>query len=331
MAKTRSTPVSATKIKGQNVAAPIVPFTNLEIYPTHIALYGKGGHKTVATIYDRDALPIERLEEGCSVFVKENGVKYICHINESNVISWEVAKEDQAFQGDLPLVVPIWVTKSYTHMKNDNTVITTGSLSANSLDVEKGSKVSLTLSWKWTAASGKKSPTSMTSDSNFSTLPASGVTSGVSSFSNLTTNRTIRAKVQAKQQGLIVNGTKVLPATGVDTAECTLTVNFKDRLFYGRATTTNYDFTKLQSTELVTSRAKTIAGVTCSPTEYFFYAYPKSLGNLTSVIQDGALPIFGAFTKVEKTITNEVGISVVYNVYISNNKGAFTNSKLAFS
>lgn len=37
-------------INGTNLAAPIVPFTTNDTFPTHYAKYGKGGYRTVATI-----------------------------------------------------------------------------------------------------------------------------------------------------------------------------------------------------------------------------------------------------------------------------------------
>ena len=35
-------------LKGTNIAAPIMPFSSLDTYPTHESIYGKGGYKAVA-------------------------------------------------------------------------------------------------------------------------------------------------------------------------------------------------------------------------------------------------------------------------------------------
>lgn len=58
--------------KGINVSAPIVPYTDQDTYPTHEAIYGKGGWKSVRTIEDLKAIPKERLEDGCIVRVVES-------------------------------------------------------------------------------------------------------------------------------------------------------------------------------------------------------------------------------------------------------------------
>ena len=50
-----------SELKGTNIAAPLVPFTEEDIYPTHYDLYGKGGFKCVQTLAERDTIPVERL------------------------------------------------------------------------------------------------------------------------------------------------------------------------------------------------------------------------------------------------------------------------------
>lgn len=57
-------------ILGTNVSASIVPFTTDDNYPTHRAVYGLGGWRTVADTTERDAIPAARREEGMIVFVK---------------------------------------------------------------------------------------------------------------------------------------------------------------------------------------------------------------------------------------------------------------------
>ena len=48
----------------------------LDTFPTHLAELGKGGHRTVATLVDRDAISADRLEEGMTVYVQEDGATY---------------------------------------------------------------------------------------------------------------------------------------------------------------------------------------------------------------------------------------------------------------
>ena len=55
-------------IKGTNIGAPIVPFTDQDIYATHEARYGKGGYRTCESIDEMNRIPAARLEEGMMVF-----------------------------------------------------------------------------------------------------------------------------------------------------------------------------------------------------------------------------------------------------------------------
>ena len=82
--------------------------------------------------------------------------------------------------------------------------------------------------------------------------------------------------------------------------------------------------------ELVTSRAKTVSGITSTAGQYYVYAYPQALGNLTSIIQNGSIPVLSAFNKTNVTYTNAAGLSITLNVYTSANDGAFTNATLNF-
>lgn len=63
-------------LKGTNVAALIVPFTDQDPYATHDAEYGKGGFRSVETIDLRDEIPTERKTKGMVVRVNETGLHY---------------------------------------------------------------------------------------------------------------------------------------------------------------------------------------------------------------------------------------------------------------
>jgi hypothetical protein len=54
----------------------IVPHTTKDKYPTHSSEYGKGGHKEVTTLQDRDDIPEERLIDGTICYVKETDKEY---------------------------------------------------------------------------------------------------------------------------------------------------------------------------------------------------------------------------------------------------------------
>ena len=57
------------KLKGTILASSIVPTDSLDTYPTHLAEYGKGGHKSVNNISDLNLISLDRREEGMTVYV----------------------------------------------------------------------------------------------------------------------------------------------------------------------------------------------------------------------------------------------------------------------
>jgi hypothetical protein len=87
----------------------------------------------------------------------------------------------------------------------------------------------------------------------------------------------------------------------------------------------------LQIPILSDSKVRTITSVTAPINNYTYYCYNASAGDLTTVIQDGASSILGAFTKLPDVIgINNSGASVTYRVYRSNAPQAFTNNTLEF-
>jgi hypothetical protein len=74
-------------IPGTNVVAPIVPLDTADVHPTHEALYGKGGYRTVATTAERDAIPAARREEGMLVHVVADSTAYRL---SANLTTWTV-------------------------------------------------------------------------------------------------------------------------------------------------------------------------------------------------------------------------------------------------
>lgn len=63
-------------LKGTQVAAAIVPFTDLDTYATHDAEYGKGGFRSVDTNAKRDAIPAARKVKGMVVRVNDTGLHW---------------------------------------------------------------------------------------------------------------------------------------------------------------------------------------------------------------------------------------------------------------
>lgn len=221
-------------------------------------------------------------------------------------------------------VVPISITGAWT--------ISGGATStSDNLILENGYSVSWSGNFKWNSSTGYKNPERTDGDLG-STLPFDGQNSNTTNITGITSNRSITQNLYADKKGLLINGEKVVNATGEDKSYKSMTVTFKHNLFKGSVTnpTPTGEQVSALTGELVTSRAKTVPGVTTIAGQYYVHAYPQSLGNLTSIIQNGSIPVLSAFNKTNVTYINAAGLSITLNVYTSANDGAFTNATLNF-
>ena len=64
-------------IPGTNVAAPIVPGSTDDVFPTHDAQYGRGGYRAVANVTERDAIPAERRSAGMAVRTNDTNANWV--------------------------------------------------------------------------------------------------------------------------------------------------------------------------------------------------------------------------------------------------------------
>lgn len=86
----------AELLKGINVVSPIVPMTSEDVYPTHIANYGKGGYHIVQKQDDLKDIPIERLVQGTAAYVTEENLIYTLRSTDEDIqagkdLEWAVA------------------------------------------------------------------------------------------------------------------------------------------------------------------------------------------------------------------------------------------------
>lgn len=75
------------ELKGTNVAAPVVPFADTDIYATHDEAYGCGGYRSVTSVKERDAIPEQRRKAGMLVKVLEEDIVYEL---EADLKSWKI-------------------------------------------------------------------------------------------------------------------------------------------------------------------------------------------------------------------------------------------------
>ncbi len=256
---------------------------------------------------------------------------------EAGVMSAEdKTKFDGIFAGNMALPTPV-ISGLWEFYKNDGSTKVEASAitpvpDTNNPTLEEGYKAKFTGTYKWTHEEGKKDPTQAASNSSWQDLLSSGQNSNSYNTGVVGANTTVRAAIQAAKTGLMVSGSDVKPASGMDTTQATKQVTFNTRRYFGVTTSNNPDEAAIKalSSELG-GKSVTKSGVTASGSQYYVFAFPKKLGALTSIIQDGATPVLSAFQQKELTITNAAGMSVPLYVYVSNNPGAFTNAKLAFS
>lgn len=92
-------------IPGVRVTDSIVPTDTADTFPTHSAEYGKGGHRSVADVAARDAIPADRREEGMTVYVQSNQTRYTLIGGVGNgdwqTASVGVSEADRVFGGRL--------------------------------------------------------------------------------------------------------------------------------------------------------------------------------------------------------------------------------------
>lgn len=77
------------KISGTAVAFPVVESDDRSTRPTHEAIRGKGGLRTVTSIAQRDAIPMERREAGMIVKVSAGG-SIVSYELGQDLVSWTV-------------------------------------------------------------------------------------------------------------------------------------------------------------------------------------------------------------------------------------------------
>ena len=58
------------------ITAPVAPTSYLDVYPSHIAEFGKGGYQSAATLTIRNDITQDRRTSGMMVFVESDGLVY---------------------------------------------------------------------------------------------------------------------------------------------------------------------------------------------------------------------------------------------------------------
>lgn len=244
----------------------------------------------------------------------------------------------EAFKnGDKVLVSPVISTNTWTVKGHVGDDAIPGTYTGTAITVPTGAKVTYSGKWKWTADKDKKSPESVSGNWG-NTLPASATesvafTSKVISTNTAENQTAAFVKISAKRKGLMLNGQKIIGASGDDTATASAIIQFGDNLYYGPVATTSPDSATINTldTTLVNGKNRTVTATTTT-SQYFCYAYPKDYDEITSIIMDGVDQIKANFrAPLTVSVNNKAGLAKEYYVYVSVNLGAFNNNSLAFS
>jgi len=156
-----------------------------------------------------------------------------------------------------------------------------------------------------------------------------------SSINNLTTTISPYLDNSATSNATTINYRIIVEDEWTTTISSVYTINFRYSSYFGYNTNTSLSgaqIVALGNEELLSSRVRNESNVTAASLEYTYISYPASFGDLTNVIQNGASPVLGSFTKLSNVnVTNYYGESVNNILYKSVDPGAFDGDDLAFS
>ena len=108
-------------LQGTILASKIVPTDSLDTYATHEDKYGRGGHRSVDTLEERDNITTPRRKEGMTVYVKENKTKYILEGGVDNA-NWKVDSSGGGSGGDVDLSDYYKKTEAYSKIEVDTKI-----------------------------------------------------------------------------------------------------------------------------------------------------------------------------------------------------------------
>lgn len=267
-----------------------------------------------------------------SKYLDYDGLKYYHGKIKPTINDVEAFKK-----GDKVLVTPQISTNTWVVKNHANSAPVPGTYTGTTITVPTGANVTYTGKWKWTADVNKKDPETVSGNWG-NTLPASATestayTSAVITTTNAENKTAASVTISAARKGLMLNGQKIVGASGNDSMSASSIIQFRDNLYYGPVTTTSPDSAAINTlpTVLVNGKNRTVPATTTT-SQYFCYAYPKSYGEITSIIADGVDQIKANFrAPLTVSVTNKAGLAKDYYVYVSVNLGAFNNNSLAFS
>lgn len=191
------------------------------------------------------------------------------------------------------------------------------------------------------ATSGFSIPTTRTGNFTFSgsTYP---LISATLSVTDIVSNVTYTTTITKPKTGLIVSGSQVIVATGSDTLSVSTQVTFSNLFYYGylnigpiSSNISQITVDGLTSSQIeglgnykFGGKAQTFVSNDGGSGSRLIFAYPASLGTISTLTYTGSVNSIGAFTIITTpiTITTISGISTPYIVYVANADNTWGNN-----
>lgn len=298
-----------------------------------VPVYQDVQYKTVQKLVDRNAIPAIFRKKGMLVFVVDSIKHYVLTTGITNVDWTELSAGDpqEIIAGGSITSIPTigynpgsnitpgaFITSSF-YQSQVPTATLTGGIQQELLT--GGFNLSATLNW---------SASRQAATQNLSTIVVASVNQ---TFVNPGAPGTVSGtQVVSYPRNLTTNYSNVVTTADGKTATATTTFTFLPKRYWGRSSTNTPTASDLIAalgggSELSNVKAKGLFSVTASGTNYVFYAYPSSLGDLTS-LTIGGFESLGTFTKNVTSITNASGYIQNYNIYVSNNTFSATATNI---
>ena len=198
-------------------------------------------------------------------------------------------------------------------------------------EYEIGSSLNISLTYTYTAPDSNSVISPTYKKGATPTAISTSVAGSTDNISPFITAQSYNVTIQYGNGVVRKNNLGEVDSTGIITAGSVtsgaITFTPKSKKYVGASTTASpTDVELLANTEsgFAADKIKNAFDISISAgSKYVFYAYPSSLGSLTS-ITIGGFESKDAFTLTTKSVTNAQGYSVSYNIYVSNNKFSST-------
>lgn len=232
------------------------------------------------------------------------------------------ARLDSIWEGDKPICNIGISTGTWTVYCYDKTTVDSRITSTGNLQVEYGFYVKWSGTWKW-ACNNSQKPAERCTGSWGTTLQQKDVDS-VNYTSPICTNTgsVCSQTIYAAKRGLMVSNGKIVPATGEDSASCSVSWSTYRMLFYGQieqSIADDMDIAKISALKSakITGRNWTVQ-YTADSSTCFVMAYPAAFGDISAIKKNGVEIVTTSFLrKGTVEYTNASGYKQNYIIYRS--------------